>query len=86
MEREAMAFGDGSSTSRKKQKQITRIARAARDSRRDKQKGERSATGRRRVRTHSHLRIREGFTKVRDRFARGSHKFARVCAGYNTVP
>ena len=31
-------------------------------------------------------RIRDRFTQVRDRFATGSHKFARVCAGYNTVP
>eukprot|EP00966_Prymnesium_polylepis_P036337 843084-Prymnesium_polylepis.1 len=28
--------------------------------------------------------LSEGFTKVRDRFATGSHKFARVCAGHIT--
>ena len=43
------------------------------------------ATDSRRIRA-KFARIRDGFTQVRDGFATGSHKFAQVCAGYNTVP
>eukprot|EP00966_Prymnesium_polylepis_P074103 1719768-Prymnesium_polylepis.1 len=39
----------------------------------------------RRVRTHL-LSIREHSRRIYDRFASGSHMFARVCGGYNTIP